>query len=217
MANELLLPPAERARLLLAKELHREYRAAEKALRTTDVLGRRPYYQHDHGWDGCHRQKYFTERAALVIKRAACHDPQTLCEAEQALDATILIRRLMVEGKIPFPEADAGERSTDRFSRTVGDAVKPDLASGGLAPVGLPYLVGESATDAADYLSDAQKKQIRDAVIRREVFKPKTYTVLTFLPGETPAVRLERKLKAFEEHYGGRPGRTMRTLDGEEQ
>jgi hypothetical protein len=85
---------------LLASQLHREYRAAEKSCRCTDEIGHRPYYQHDHGWTKCHRQKYFLRRAAMLIKRAAVTSPETLGDAECALTASVLIRRLSVEGKL---------------------------------------------------------------------------------------------------------------------
>lgn len=114
---------------ILAQELHRNYRAAEKSLRTTDVVGERAYMQHDHGWEGCHRQKYFRKRAALLIKRSVVVNPETLGEAEQALSATVLLRRLAVEGKIIIPS-----RSTDRFSRTVGDYQPPCVL-----PLATPY------------------------------------------------------------------------------
>lgn len=162
-------PPAgaERVKLLLAKELHREYRAAEKALTAPEPQpGHVLKLRHDHGWDGCHRQSYFIKRAELVIKRAACRAPETLGEAEQALDATILIRRLMVEGQIPFPEADAGERSTDRFSRTVGDAAKPLFAGFDPAAPGpdrtVMYKVGDVTVHK---LSDAAQKAVRDRLV----------------------------------------------------
>lgn len=47
----------------LAKELHRHYRAGEKA------LGLHSWKIHDHGWDGCHRQKYFRQRAVRELRR----------------------------------------------------------------------------------------------------------------------------------------------------
>lgn len=77
---------------ILAAELHRQYRAAEKALN--------PYHIHDHGWQACGKKKYFLQRAAMIIKRAKCTDPQTLGEAEQSLAALVLLRRLMVTGSI---------------------------------------------------------------------------------------------------------------------
>jgi len=83
----------------LAQQLHREYRAAEKALRCTDVAGERPYLQHDHGWEGCHKKQYFRQRASRLMVRADAINPTTLGDAEQALAATVLIRRLSVGGK----------------------------------------------------------------------------------------------------------------------
>lgn len=150
----------ERAAYLLAVELHREYRAAEKAMNgpnktdTVPSLKDGVTLRHDHGWDGCHKQAYFVRRAALVIKRASVRNPATLGEAEQALDATILIRRLMVEGSIPF--AEGGE----------------------IAP-GKPYLVGEHSTDFADTLNDAQRKALRDAAVRGVLRGDRTFTFRT--------------------------------------
>jgi len=95
----------------LAAQLHREYRAAFKALhsgcgsfmgvgRVRSKNGTGCHNEHDHGWTKCHRQKYFLRRAAMLIKRAAVISPETLSDAECALAATVLIRRLSVEGKI---------------------------------------------------------------------------------------------------------------------
>jgi hypothetical protein len=96
---------------LLASQLHHEYRAAFKALhsgrgsfmgvgRVRSKSGTGCLNEHDHGWTKCHRQKYFLRRAAMLIKRGAVINPETLGEAECALAATVLIRRLSVEGKI---------------------------------------------------------------------------------------------------------------------
>lgn len=76
----------------LAKELHRQYRAAEKALAGRGL-------KHDHGWDGCHVKSYFWHRANLILKRANVRNPRTLGEAEEALQNTVLVRRLIVTGK----------------------------------------------------------------------------------------------------------------------
>lgn len=50
----------------LAEQLHREYRAAFKALHK----GERS--RHDHGWEHCHRKNYFLRRADrwLATERA---------------------------------------------------------------------------------------------------------------------------------------------------
>ena len=85
---------------LLASQLHREYRAANKAMSANHRAQPPTQLLHDHGWTKCHRQKYFLRRAAMLIKRAAVISPETLGEAECALAATVLIRRLSVEGKI---------------------------------------------------------------------------------------------------------------------
>jgi len=102
---------------LLASQLHREYRAAFKALHSgrgslLSLSTTRTWMsmcsksrtgccdEHDHGWTKCHRQKYFLHRAAMLIKRAAIISPETLNEAECALATSVLIRRLSVEGKL---------------------------------------------------------------------------------------------------------------------
>lgn len=89
----------------LAIELHRQYRAAEKALNRAKTVWRKGkqipnpnLLLHDHGWSACGKQKYFRKRAALVMKRAACANPETLGEMEQRLAAAILERRLRFSG-----------------------------------------------------------------------------------------------------------------------
>lgn len=47
----------------LAKDFHRHYRAACKALRFFSNES-----NHDHGWDGCSKQKYFRQRAARELR-----------------------------------------------------------------------------------------------------------------------------------------------------
>lgn len=84
-------------REMLAVELHRQYRAAEKAmLRAATGRASMNLLIHDHGWSACSKQSYFLKRADLIMKRATCTDPFTLGEAEQALDAAVLQRRLIV-------------------------------------------------------------------------------------------------------------------------
>lgn len=85
----------------LAIELHRQYRAAEKALNRTKTVWRKGkqipnpnLLLHDHGWSACGKHKYFRKRAALIMKRATCESPETLGEMEQRLAAAILERRL---------------------------------------------------------------------------------------------------------------------------
>lgn len=46
----------------LAKNLHRHYRAGEKA------LGLRGSNGHDHGWDACSKQRYFRQRAVRELR-----------------------------------------------------------------------------------------------------------------------------------------------------
>ncbi len=84
---------------LLARELHRQYRAAEKALNKAAKTLWRAGVQlpntnkllHDHGWDACGKQTYFLRRANLMVKRASDRTPATLGQAEQCLDAALLI------------------------------------------------------------------------------------------------------------------------------
>ncbi len=54
----------------LAAALHRNYRAAEKALngRAGAIEGKVVKLRHDHGWAGCHRQKYFLKRAERTLE-----------------------------------------------------------------------------------------------------------------------------------------------------
>jgi hypothetical protein len=84
---------------LLAEELHRQYRAAEKALnkqthslyRAGVLLPNENRLLHDHGWTACGKQEYFRKRAALMVKRATDSSTQTLGEAEASLSAALLI------------------------------------------------------------------------------------------------------------------------------
>lgn len=73
----------------LARELHRQYRAAAKA------MGIKGPEAHDHGVRDCGAKKfkYFRKRAALLLKRSASLNPKTLGQAEENLNAMILIRR----------------------------------------------------------------------------------------------------------------------------
>jgi hypothetical protein len=109
LEKPLEVPTVEHVKLveLLAAELHRQYRAAEKAMNRAKTIyraGKRipnpNLLLHDHGWLSCGKRRYFQRRAELVMRRAACAAPQTLGEAEQALQAAVLERRLIVEGKI---------------------------------------------------------------------------------------------------------------------
>jgi hypothetical protein len=181
----------------LAVELHRQYRAAEKALRCTDEVGKRPYWQHDHGWQGCHRKEYFIQRAERIIRHSRIENPETLGDAECKLDADVLLRSLGVN-----PEPVAGV-----------DLKAKDFSDGGMLPQGKYYIVGENATDAADMFptrfhergyaqlkqkdidnicaifhlpqllvtgntGDARHKAERDAVIRKTLWgKKSAYTV----------------------------------------
>lgn len=58
----------------LAAHLHREFRAAFKALHTgrnrPGHLGvpKNCIQEHDHGWSKCHRKKYFLRRAKHLIQ-----------------------------------------------------------------------------------------------------------------------------------------------------
>jgi hypothetical protein len=85
---------------MLAAELHRQYRATEKAMHRDGTKSSHPNcFMHDHGFASCSKQKYFRKRARLIMRRASCTDPQTLGEAEETLQAAVLQRRLIVEGK----------------------------------------------------------------------------------------------------------------------
>lgn len=75
---------------VLAEELHRQYRAAEKAMRAPFDLF------HDHGYAKCCNKKYFHNRAKLIIKRSHLNNPECLSQAEEALYAMILKRRIAV-------------------------------------------------------------------------------------------------------------------------
>jgi hypothetical protein len=99
---------------LLAEELHRNYRTAEKALnKQTHSLWRAGVLfknenrlLHDHGWTACGKQAYFRKRAAQLIRRSQIANPETLGEAECALAATVLIRRLSVQGDLKVAPVD---------------------------------------------------------------------------------------------------------------
>jgi hypothetical protein len=89
----------------LATELHRQYRAAEKAMNRTKKVWRKgkqiPNHNlllHDHGWSSCGKREYFRKRARLVIARAKMRNPETLGQAEEKLAANILERRLRFAG-----------------------------------------------------------------------------------------------------------------------
>jgi hypothetical protein len=84
-----------------AEELHRQYRAAEKAMnRVTTVIrgGRRlknaNRLLHDHSFYCCGQKKYFRERARLIFKRAEMEHPSCLMEHEQKLLANVLSKRI---------------------------------------------------------------------------------------------------------------------------
>jgi hypothetical protein len=64
----------------LAEQLHREYRAAFKALhsgrgsfmgvgRVVSKQGTGCRSQHDHGWEHCHRKDYFLRRAKRILTK----------------------------------------------------------------------------------------------------------------------------------------------------
>lgn len=55
----------------LAKNLHRHYRAGEKALGLHGSNG------HDHGWDACSKQKYFRQRAVRELRGDVDHNQAT--------------------------------------------------------------------------------------------------------------------------------------------
>jgi hypothetical protein len=168
----------------LAVELHRQYRAAEKALngpRSGEALP----LAHDHGWEHCNKKQYFRKRADLVIKRAAVRNPGTLGEAEQALDATVLYRRLAVEGwEVPkdnwFSHGGSVPLAKDyRFDygfdtpllRPVGSVTASPIDVKQLASlfqVPLRLLIGNTG--------DAREKAKRDAEVRKVLNAPSAGT-----------------------------------------
>ena len=159
----------------LAAELHRNYRAAEKALNGPDKTDRDPSLKdgvtlrHDHGWESCHKQKYFQRRAQTLIMRATCSDPQTLGEAEQALDALILIRRLIVsDGTVSRP--------VEAFVRNVAEAPallrrQTDMMQEICAVFQVPEILVTGNT------GEARRKAQRDATIRETVWGPRTNAI----------------------------------------
>ncbi len=83
----------------LAVELHRHYRAAEKAFNTTDgtLEGKVLKLRHDHGWAGCHRQKYFLKRAERVIRYSRIENADALrtTDADKKADRDALVRQML--------------------------------------------------------------------------------------------------------------------------
>lgn len=88
-------PPikAETVLEILARELHRNYRAAAKAM---GVIGSQA---HDHGVRDCGARQfhYFEKRAALILKRSTMPHPENVGQAEERLSAMILFKRMIVE------------------------------------------------------------------------------------------------------------------------
>ncbi len=82
--------------------------------------------RHDHGWEGCHRNKYFLKRAERVIRDS----------------------RENGSFGAPLPSSIIDSMK----NAALDDAVDLRLADGGWVPASTSYLVGEHATDAADYL-----------------------------------------------------------------
>ena len=82
---------------LFAKQLHENYRAACKAMGVTGPEA------HDHGYNDCGglKQKYFIKRAKLLIASSKITNPQTLGEAEAAMQALCFVRRSAVKGWNP--------------------------------------------------------------------------------------------------------------------
>lgn len=78
---------------LLTWELHRQYRATAKH------MGLRGAIAHDHGPIDCGNIKmsYFRKRAKEIIRRSTMSHPENLGEAEQRLNAMILLKRSIVE------------------------------------------------------------------------------------------------------------------------
>ena len=150
----------------LAAELHRNYRAAEKALNGPDKTDRDPSLKdgvtlrHDHGWESCHKQKYFRRRAQTLITRATCLNPQTLGEAEQVLDSMVLIRRLIVNDA-PLP------RHIEAFMRNVAEAPR-DAFERGQASYRLQKDIPEFTLDTLPRKYVTELKNILRGKIRGE-------------------------------------------------
>jgi nucleoid-associated protein YejK len=47
----------------MAKDIHRHVRAANKA-----IMHFHSGSEHDHGWEACHKKKYFRQRAARELQ-----------------------------------------------------------------------------------------------------------------------------------------------------
>ena len=77
----------------VAKQLHENFRAACKAMGVPKGA-----YTHDHGWCDCGNRKraYFRNRARILIERSKLKSPETLGQAEQALQALVYLRRTAV-------------------------------------------------------------------------------------------------------------------------
>lgn len=140
---------------LIAEELHRHYRAAAKALGAPGKVNA----DHNHGWEACwpQCQRYFRRRAALLIKRAHCENPETLGEAEQILAATVLLRRLSAEGKLVVPVRAAYYGA---LNAPYGPSFYHIMSSRNPRPVLQPYCLQNNRTDAA-------RKAARDATVRK--------------------------------------------------
>lgn len=87
---------------LLAEELHRQYRAAEKSMNRAKTIWRAGVkipnpnvLLHDHGFASCGKQAYFRKRARLILKRAGMTDHSTLGEAEETLNAIVLKKAVL--------------------------------------------------------------------------------------------------------------------------
>jgi hypothetical protein len=84
----------------LAEELHRNHRAAEKAMRTAATgRGSLNVLLHDHGWNSCGKREYFIKRAKLIVARSGVKPATTIMQAEEQLAATILRRRILQQYK----------------------------------------------------------------------------------------------------------------------
>lgn len=77
---------------ILASQLHREHRAAEKAMNRVKSIYRAGVkipnpnrLLHDHGWSSCGKREYFRNRARLVISRSSNLEAQTLGQAERGV------------------------------------------------------------------------------------------------------------------------------------
>jgi hypothetical protein len=59
-------PPSDKVEML-AHELHKDYRAAFKAMHSGGLVHTSTAQGHDHGWMHCNRKNYFRKRAKGIL------------------------------------------------------------------------------------------------------------------------------------------------------